>query len=104
MSQIAYIDLSEREYIVLTMCVFMTALIGSIVIKDIFTVFNFIAAFSVNAMTFFFPAYFYLVAESEYLTIANEVKIKYHRVACIFMFIGVINFGMGMDVAVMSLH
>ncbi len=98
--KIAYKDLSETEYVWLTISVYLVAVFSAVTIKDISSVFNFVAAISVNSMAFFFPATFFLKTE-DYAD--RAIRRKYHAISKLFLLIGVSNFVMGIAAAILNL-
>jgi hypothetical protein len=69
-------------------------------IRDISSVFNFVAAISVNSMAFFFPATFFLKTENH---ADRAIRRKYHAISMLFLVIGIINFVMGIAAAILNL-
>lgn len=100
LDRIAYRDLSEAQYFQITVGVYLVAIVCAISIDEISTVFSFVAAFSVNSMAFFFPATFFLRTR---FYAEDAVRIKYTRMAWLFIVIGVCNFIMGISAAVLNI-
>lgn len=101
MDRIAYKDLTEFQYVWLTVAVYAVAIFCAVTIRDISSVFNFIAAISVNSMAFFFPATFFLKTESY---APSATRRKYHAVSKIFLAIGTGNFLMGIAAAFLNIQ
>jgi hypothetical protein len=101
MDRIAFKDLTEFQYLWLTVAVYAVAVVCAVTIRDISSVFNFVAALSVNSMAFFFPATFFLRTESY---APSTMRRKYHAVSMMFLAIGIGNFLMGIAAAFLNLQ
>lgn len=53
-------------YLAITLILYALQMGGAILVEDISTVFEFISAICVTAIAFWFPAYYYLLAEKKY--------------------------------------
>ena len=58
----------NTNYVICTVAFAVFLLVGAIVIQDIGTVFEFVAAFAVSGLAFLFPGYFTIAAAKKYAT------------------------------------
>lgn len=102
-NRMAYKDMNAIYYVVATLTFFFIIVLGSILIKDIAIVFDFVGAISVSAIAFFFPATLYPIAIKKY-NIERTWKVK--RNICLsygFIVLGIINLSLGIFVAILSI-
>lgn len=89
--------MNNYYYYISTLILFTLEAILAIVIPDVSTVFDFLAAISVTCLGFAFPAFFFLAAEKKY---PNPDMIKqngFHRImAYIHILLAIIVFSLSM--------
>ena len=61
-----YKDMKDSYYYTSTLALFITEATLAIVLQDVTTVFDLLAAIAVTCLGFFFPGFFYLVAHKRY--------------------------------------
>ena len=98
----AYKDMNYCSYLAITLTLYVLQMIGAIVIEDISTVFEFISAFAITFVAFWFPGHYYLTAEKKCR--GGDNKSKWHRfVAFSFYFVGAFNCFIGLFAAVLNI-
>ena len=84
-SEMAYKDMKNLYYYTATLLLFLAETFFAIFIPDIDVVFNFVSAFSVSCLGFFFPAVFFIWSEKKY---GNNQEVlqrnKIHRIMAWF--------------------
>jgi threonine/homoserine/homoserine lactone efflux protein len=95
----AYKDMNQATYLIVTLSLYLFELVCACFINDISTVFDFTSAVAASAITFWYPASYYLLAEKRYG--------KYNRYShCMAWFLncfGVFNFLLGMATGILSI-
>lgn len=66
----AYKEMNYFVYIVVTMILYWSEVILSLLVSDIGLIFEFVSAFSISCTGFIFPGLFYLRAEEKFATSA----------------------------------
>jgi hypothetical protein len=95
----AYKDMNLVLYLLTTFVLYGLEMLGAILIEDISTVFEFASAFAVTALAFWFPAGYFLMAQTKY---GKEPNPTQQRVAKLFIFVGVLNFLVGVFAGVLN--
>ena len=98
-NRMAYKDMNPIYYVTGSMAFYFIIVIGAIMIPDVSVVFDFVSAFAVSAIGFFFPAVLYPMAVKKY-NVTRTWKVK--RNLCLsnlFLVLGFINFCLGLFVA-----
>lgn len=65
-SELAYKDMNQLEYILLSVGSFLLIIIASIFMEDIGLVFTILSAISTTSLSFLFPGFFFLIALKKY--------------------------------------
>ena len=102
-NRMAYKDMKYGYYLTATLSFYAVIIAGSIAIPDIGIVFDFVSAFAVSAIGYFFPGYLYPLAIKKF---GVEKTSKVKRNICLaytFLVVGFINFSLGMFVAVYNI-
>ena len=99
-NRMAYKDMNYCLYLGVTFGLFGVELVIAFILNDITTVFDFLSAFVVTCLAFWFPGGYYLMAENRYAKTKNTTM----RVASyIFMFLGAVNCLIGIAAAVLNI-
>ena len=98
----AYKDMNYWLFLTVTLILYAVEMAGSIWIKDIETVFNFISAIAMTFLAFWFPAGFYLIAEKKFGTAMTRSAWN-HNASIIFIILGFINSITGLFAAALSI-
>ena len=64
----AYKEMNYCIYLTVTLMLFWSEVIAALIVSDIGIIFEFVSAFSISAIAFVFPGYFYLSAELKFAT------------------------------------
>ena len=87
---LAYKDMNDTYYYVSTLALFVTEATLAIVLDDVTTVFDLLAAIAVTCLGFFFPGFFYIYAHKRYAT--NSQRGDQKKCAWFHVIMGVIAF------------
>mmetsp|Transcript_12699 Transcript_12699/g.21386 ORF Transcript_12699/g.21386 Transcript_12699/m.21386 type:complete len:146 (+) Transcript_12699:1510-1947(+) len=88
----AYKNMNNLYYFVSTLSLFVVEAILSVIVDDVTTVFDFVAAISVTCIGFAFPAVFYLTAEKRYMKEEEKGKSNTRMLAYLHAGLAVIAF------------
>ena len=99
---LAYKDMKASHYYISTLALFVIEATLAIVLDDVTTVFDLLAAIAVTCLGFFFPGFFYLFAHKRYANPktekGNQKKCAYFHVImgaiafCLCMFSNIYGF------------
>jgi hypothetical protein len=98
---LAYKDMKDSYYYISTLALFVAEATLAILLDDVTTVFDLLAAIAVTCLGFFFPGVFYLVAHKRYANKSekgNQKKCAYFHVVvgsfafCLCMFSNIYGF------------
>ena len=98
----AYKDMNYGLYLAVTLILYAAEMVGSIYIKDIEMIFNFVSAIAMTFLSFWLPAGFYLMAEKKFGT-AETRSVWKHNTSIIFILLGFINCIAGLFAAVLNI-
>jgi len=98
----AYKDMNYGLYLAVTLILYAAEMVGSIYIKDIEMIFNFVSAIAMTFLSFWLPGGFYLMAEKKFGT-AETRSVWKHNASIIFIFLGFINCIAGLFAAVLNI-
>lgn len=101
-NRMAYKDMNYGLYLTVTLILYAAEMVGSIYIKDIEMIFNFVSAIAMTFIMFWFPGGFYLMAEKKFGTAETKSGWK-HNVSIIFLILGFINSIAGLFAAVLNI-
>lgn len=98
-NRMAYKDMLPCYYYSGTLTMFGLTIVGSILIPNVTTIFNFVAAFSISAIAFFFPSLFYLKGSQKY----KGETLYYRRLSYVYFIIGCFNVVLGLSATILSI-
>jgi hypothetical protein len=95
----AYKDMRTGFYVAATLGLFGVQMVGGILLEDISTLFNFISALGTTAISFWFPAGYYLMAVKKFGVNKED---NWVNTAYVYVGLGVLNFTVGMLAAIIG--
>ena len=98
-NRLAYKDMKLSYYLLGTLGFYAVIIAGAIIIKNVTTIFDFVAAFAITATAFIFPGLFYLKGIKRY----GGSKRKFVIMSYVYLALGLVNCIVGLTSTIIGL-